>query len=163
MRRLALVLPAVLLLVAVLGPTAEAGGGSTPVSGTWTWTNTGATVMPLAGDGEVHNGTETSAWTGGFVGRSSDMYQLIQTSPSTGPYGPSYGTQTNLFTGKVEGHRGTMVMYLTFWSPAGDTRNYTGTWLILSGTGDLTGLSGSGTWEGVAVGATYTGTINWTR
>ena len=130
MRRFVVVLAPVLLLIAALGPTVEAGGGGTTVSGTWTWTNTGATVMDVAGGGQVHNGTETSLWTGGFAGRSTDMYQLIQTSPSASPFGPSYGTQTNVFTGKVGGHRGSMIMYVTFWSPAGDTRNYSGNWLI---------------------------------
>ena len=125
MRRF-VVVPAAVLFIAALGPTVEAGGGGTTVSGTWTWTNTGATVMDLAGGGQVHNGTETSLWTGGLAGRSTDMYQLIQTSPSASPFGPSYGTQTNVFTGKVGGHRGSMIMYVTFWSPAGDTRNYSG-------------------------------------
>jgi hypothetical protein len=147
-------------LIAALGPTAEARGGGSTVSGTWTWTNTGGTVLDLAGDGQVHNGTETSVWTGTFEGRSSDIYQMIQASPSTGPFGPGYGTQTNVFTGKVGGNRGTMIMYVTYWWPAGEARSYTGTWLILTGTGGLTGLSGGGTWEGGGGAATYTGTIS---
>jgi len=159
-RRFVVVLAAVLLLIAALGPTVEAGGGGSTASGTWTWTNTGDTSLNLEGGGQVSNGTETSEWTGTFAGRSSDMYQMIQTSPSTSPFGPGYGTQTNVFTGKVGGNRGTMIMYVTYWWDGGETRSYTGTWLILSGTGGLTGLTGSGTWAGAGGGATYEGTIS---
>jgi hypothetical protein len=156
---------AALILVLTIAPAAQAAtpGSATQVTGGWTWVNTGATFEPLPDGSLLISGTEEGTWSGSFRGSSTDVFQMTQTPPVDDPvhWGPGWGTLTASFHGKVGVKNGTMTMHITFWWAADDPI-YHGTWEILSGTGALKHVTGSGTWvSGVDASATYAGTVYW--
>ncbi len=55
------------------------------------------------------------------------------------------------FTGTVNDREGTLVLQLIGKKPADS--DWAGTWVILSGTGDLANAHGGGTWGGPGFGA----------
>ena len=55
----------------------------------------------------------------------------------------------------MDGKTGNLEMRINGWLPAGDPPNYEdyeGLWVITSGSGELAGLHGRGTWGGVEFG-----------
>jgi hypothetical protein len=171
MRR-SLVAFAALALILSLGPSTPpvtaSSDATLTASGTFTWGDVSATIVGLPDASTVSSGTETLTWTGTFKGRSADVYQMITTPPATEGVdccGAGYGTETAVLGGQVAGRSGKLIVYLTYyWQAAAGARMHHGTWTILSGTGALENLTGSGTWArspGGSSSATYTGRIAW--
>lgn len=175
MRR-AVAVSVALILVMTLASAASATrpGTAKNVSGTWAWvyTNRIFTLMPT-GD-MIVDGTDTGTWTGTFEGSSDEVFRATRTPPFGafvvgGTWGDVWGALTVTFTGRVDGKRGSMTMWVTYHRPANsqapaDGLGMSGTWTILSGTEALKNVSGNGTWVSAADGASsapYEGTITW--
>jgi hypothetical protein len=90
-------------------------------------------------------GSEASTWTGTFTGTSTDTFKVVMSGS-----GAMWATLSISFVGSVNGADGTLRMFATAWAPPDATM--TGTWVILGGTGGLSGVHGQGTW-------TYTGSV----
>jgi hypothetical protein len=167
MRRVvALVAALVLVMSLVPAVAAKQAGTTTPVSGTWTWVNTGAVWTDLPDGSQQVVGEEAGSWTGSFQGTSHDEFVMTFQPPlwtsDALPWGPAEGSLTASFDGLAGDKNGTMVMEMTI-VEAANTWVMTGSWTIASGTGALKHVSGSGSWycSGMAASATYWGSITW--
>jgi hypothetical protein len=167
MRRV-VALAAALILVMSLAPAvaAKPPGTTTPVSGIWTWVNTGLAVTDNPDGSQTIVGDEAGTWTGTFQGTSHDDFVMtfqppLYTSDEL-PWGSAQGTLTAHFSGWAGDKRGSMVMEMTI-IEAANSWVMTGSWTIVSGTGALKHVSGSGSWycDGTASRATYAGSITW--
>jgi hypothetical protein len=166
-RTLVLLACIAVVLAMALAPAASAArpGGATPVSGGWSWVNTGWNERTLPGGSHLATGDETGAWTGTFVGSSIDVFAMQLMPPfdyEHNLYGPGWGTLKASFTGTVAGRSGAMTMLFTIYEPANDPV-MVGSWVIVHGTGELACARGSGTWvsSGIDSSATYSGTVCW--
>ena len=158
----------VVLLAMALVPTAQAAprGCSTAVSGDWSWMTINYTVTPLPDGNQLFAGDENGTWTGTFKGTSYDVFAMTLTPPfgETDPnvYGAAWGSGTVIFTGRVNGRHGSLVLDIWITEPANDPV-MTGTWRIIFGTKALKHVSGHGTWvsSGVDSSAKYAGKLCW--
>jgi hypothetical protein len=119
--------------------------------GEWTY----GIVLPeptYVGCNTVYEPTEDSGtFTGTFQGDETEVGVLVGFCNGAWSF---KGFLT--FTGTVDGDRsGTLEMRIVGTSP--DMASWEGTWVILSGTGDLATLRGQGTWEGAPGVLTYDG------
>jgi len=118
----------------------------TSASGRWgytPWINFES--MRVAGGNtffEAYTETPPDEWTGTFVGTSEDVYNVA--IHSTGAW---YCNGVVSFEGKVNGVEGTLVIWFLGKKPD-MFADWSGKWVILSGTGDLANLRGQGTWWG---------------
>ena len=104
-----------------------------------------------AGDNLFLDAIDTATWTGDFEGTSTEEYVVVlyRTSGGLDILDPAFtfdqgfyrGTAT--FTGEVQGREGTLEILFEGRSP-GSLADWTGTWRILSGTGELANLHGTG-------------------
>jgi hypothetical protein len=125
-----------------------------PASGSWTYIVDLIEITKVAGGNTFKYGEETGTWTGTFVGTSFDFFELI-VHPS------GFVTCQGLidFTGTVNGESGTMIIKF-IGKKTGDPMLWSGTWVIISGTGGLANLHGRGTWEGPSFNLDYSGQIH---
>ena len=147
MRRLLVGLLVGALLLATAPAVLAKSGPPTPASGVWSWVNTGWTDGMTVGTCPAcimfATGSEASTWTGTFTGTSTDTFKVVMSGS-----GAMWATLSISFVGSVNGADGTLRMFATAWAPP--DANMTGTWVILGGTGGLSGATGHGSW-------TYTG------
>jgi len=86
--------------------------------------------------------TETGQWTGTFSGTSTEIGKVVQHSSGLVSFKGAVS-----FVGNVGDKSGTLEM-LAVGSKPDRGADWEGTWVIISGTGDLSTLRGQGTWRG---------------
>jgi len=124
----------------------------TTASGEWTYTPTPIDIRYADGNTFIH-GEEVSTWTGTFLGASYDVFTVIRHEKIWNVEGLID------FTGTVNGKSGTLVILFVgkLTPPPGE---WSGEWVILSGTGDLENLRGQGTWWGPPKDVDYSGKMH---
>ncbi len=148
-----LLITSAVILFALLIPTVLA-GEHIDVTGTWAWYATDISVRP-AGDNLHISATEHDTFTGTFTGSGEGPFKM-----TWHPNGFYAGSGKTVFTGSVDDHSGTCVI---MW--VGNTKNDMGywwfKWIIISGTGELANLHGSGyCWGPGPSGVTMYGKIH---
>ncbi len=107
--------------------------------------------------------TVNAVWVGDISGTStSDSRWVLHYLPTPGATGTNNLHGVNTVSATVDGKSGTLIILLTANRSPNDEAAE-GTWVILSGTGDLANLHGGGTTgpsETPGVSA-YTGKIHW--
>ncbi|MBN1811945.1 MAG: DUF3224 domain-containing protein [Anaerolineae bacterium] len=154
-----------LLLVWLVLPVAVHAGPPTDVEGDFVYVPA-VVSLRQAGDNLFLEATDTATWTGAFVGTSTEEYVVVLHG-ATGVFGtPDFGFEkanykgTVTFTGEVEGKTGTVEILFVGKSP-GDLADWTGTWRIISGTGELANLHGTGVfWNNAIMDIHYEGQIH---
>jgi len=154
-----------LLLVWLALPVAVHAGPPTDVEGDFIYTST-ILSMRQEGNNLLLEAIDTATWTGAFVGTSTEEYKVVLHGV-TGVFGtPDFrfekanykGTVT--FTGEVQGRSGT-VEILFVGQAEERLANWTGTWRIMSGTGELASLHGTGVfWNNAPRDIHYEGQIH---
>ena len=139
-----------LLLVWLVLPLAVHAGPPVDVAGDFSYVPA-IVSLKQAGDNLFLDATDTATWTGAFEGTSTKEYVAVLhgTSGGLNILDPAFtfehasykGTVT--FTGEVQGREGTLEIRFVGKS-LGDLADWTGTWRILSGTGELASLHGTG-------------------
>ena len=125
-----------------------------PASGEWTYVVTYIEDIKTANGKTFRYGEEIGTWTGTFTGTSFDYFEVI-----IHPKGFVTCQGRIAFTGTVSGKSGTME--ILFVGKKDLTVNlWSGKWVILDGTGELTGIHGKGTWEGPSYNLDYIGCIH---
>ncbi len=124
------------------------------VSGIWAWGATDFSFRYANGNTFV-SATEHDTFTGTFDGTGEGPFTM-----TIHPKGHITGSGRTVFTGTVDGHSGSCVI---MW--VGNTKNDLGywgfKWIIISGTGGLANLRGSGyCWGPGPSGVTMTGKIH---
>jgi hypothetical protein len=152
-----------LLLVCIVLPVAAHAGSQEDVDGYFTYVPLGCEVEMWAGDNYILRGcTDVGDYfLGDFLGTSTEVYDFVMHGASA-PYvyekGFYKGTVT--FTGTVKEERtGTMEILFVGKSP-GDVMVWSGTWRIISGTGELANIHGNGVWGSSELGVHYQGKIH---
>lgn len=169
MRRLLAVLGAVMLA----GSLASSGVAAEPLgqpdmfvgaSGDWTYVPVPAGfTIRTAGNTTFIEGTEVSTFTGTFEGTSSDAFVVVCHQKGSEAV-TNFVKGTIAFTGTVDGRAGELTMGFrgkqesTTCDPSGAI--WSGTWVVIGGSGDLTDLHGHGTWTGPSFDLDYTGQIH---
>ena len=162
MKRL-LLIPLVLCAL-MLGVTTALAGPPEQASGDWTYVpDLDGLTFRTAGNTTFVHGTEVSTFTGTFVGTSDDEFVVVchQKGPESFK---NFGKITINFTGEVDGRVGGLTMKITgkqdstTCDPSGAI--WSGKWVIVGGTGELTDLHGNGTWTGPSFDLDYTGKIH---
>jgi len=133
----------VILMIALLAvfPVPVSAGPSENVSGLWQY-------QPFLegirfADGNTFMETfENGKWSGTFSGTSTEDGKVVLHSSGAWSFRGIIS-----FVGEVEGRSGTLTMIAIGTTPD-DFTDWTGTWVILSGTGELANLHGQGTWWG---------------
>ena len=97
-------------------------------------------VERLADGNAFYNGPAYATWTGTFDGASTEDYVVVYHSS-----GFQWYMGEVMFVGTVDGITGTLVIKMQGRKVGED---WSGTWVIISGTGGLTNLHGQGTWSG---------------
>ena len=153
------------LLVCMVLPVAVYAGPPVDVAGDFVYI---PAIVDLrqAGDNLFIDATDTSTWTGAFEGTSTEEYVAVLHG-STGVFGtPDFAFKegfykgTVTFTGEVQGRTGTLEILFVGKCP-GDLADWTGTWRILSGTGELANLHGTGVfWNNAIMDIHYEGQIH---
>jgi len=112
-------------------------------------------ITKVAGGNTFMRVQEKGTWTGTFEGRARARFEVI-----VHPAGfVTLQGQIN-FEGTVDGKEGTLVIKFVG-KKTGEPLLWHGTWVILSGTGDLAYLHGQGTWGGLGSGyLDYSGKIH---
>ena len=151
-----LVLCFITLLSALLIPLIHA-TRAIQVSGEWTYTPRPIS-MRWANSNQIVDGEEDSLWTGAFDGISYDTFTVVKHDALPDPNSPRFvnGIGVINFEGTVEGKMGTLVIKFV----GKKTGEWYGTWVILSGTGELENLRGQGTWYGPSRDLDYEGKIH---
>jgi hypothetical protein len=154
-----LVLCCITLLSALLIPVIHA-TKATPASGTWVYTPSPISTR-WAGSNFIVDGQEDSIWTGTFDGTSYDKFTVVKHDAYPDPNFPRFVNVIGVinFEGKVGDNEGTLVIKFVG-KLTGDPLLWHGTWVILSGTGDLENLRGRGTWYGPSRNLVYDGYIH---
>ncbi len=144
---------ALLLLVCMVLPMTAYAGQKVEVHGDFTYTPLGCEKEWWANDNQFLRGcSDEGTWyqdpetwkPGDFLGTSDEVYSvtlLSVTDPFEYEYGLYKGRVT--FKGEVAGKEGTLEMLFVGKSP-GNIAEWSGTWRIISGTGDLADLHGNG-------------------
>lgn len=156
-----------LLLVCMLLPMAAYAGPPQFVQGDFTYVPLGCEVEKWANGNQFLLGCsdEGDWYQGDFDGESTEEYKVVLHG-SDGGWPPLFesgfykGTVT--FTGTVAERTGTVVMLFVGTSPGGEggIDNWSGTWRIISGTGDLANLHGQGVfWNNGTLDIHYEGRI----
>ncbi len=126
-------------------------GCSTPTAideraeGVWTYLPTGQPIVDVVGPYTFMTISDASDLTGTFIGSADDFGEVVIHSS-----GPMYYKGIVPFeSATVNGKTGGLVLsvYGTKPNPSADAK-WNGKWVIESGTGELAGLNGQGTWEG---------------
>ncbi|HUT21075.1 MAG TPA: DUF3224 domain-containing protein [Anaerolineae bacterium] len=109
---------------------------------------------------------DTATWTGAFVGESTEEYVAVLHG-ATGVFGTDdfafekgFYKGTVTFEGEVDRRAGTLEILFVGSCP-GDLADWTGTWRIISGTGALAHLHGTGVfWNNGPMDIHYEGRIH---
>jgi hypothetical protein len=159
------VLVALLLVLLVLPAVVHAGPPS-DVEGDFVYV---PTVLSLrqAGDNLFMEAMATATWTGAFAGTSTEDEYVVVLHGTTGVFGtPDFAFEKGFYwdivtlTGEVQGRAGTIDILFVGKSP-GDLADWTGTWRIISGTGELANLHGNGVfWNNAPMDIHYEGQIH---
>ena len=116
----------------------------TTASGIWTYTPTIILPSVRFADGNMFfEATSEDVWTGTFEGHSHCVERVV-IHPSGSWNAEGLCTFESC---TVTGESGTLVIHFVGTKP-GPTADWSGRWVILSGTGDLANLHGQGTWWG---------------
>jgi hypothetical protein len=153
----ALLMCSVALLSALLLPVVHASKPIT-VSGEWTYVPNMLSSRWANGN-QICEGEEDGTWTGDFNGESYDTFTVIKHDADPGP--PSFVNVIGIinFHGSVNGNEGTLVIKFVG-KKTGEPLVWYGTWVIISGTGELANLHGRGTWWGPSTDLDYEGKIH---
>jgi len=92
--------------------------------------------------------TEYETWQGDFDGTAVSFFRVVWFNF---PEGPLNVWLRSDFEGTVMGRKGTLVIQLVGWRYLPE--DWSGQWVIISGTGELANLHGQGTWGGPGFGA----------
>jgi hypothetical protein len=153
------------LLVCLVLPMAVHAGPPVDVAGDFVYIPA-IVGLKQAGDNLFLDATDTATWTGAFEGDSAEEYVVVLHG-STGVFGtPDFAFKeafykgTVTFTGEVQERAGTLEILFVGKAP-GDLADWTGTWRILSGTGELATLRGTGVfWNNAPMDIHYEGQIH---
>jgi hypothetical protein len=149
-----------LLLACMMMPMAVYAGPPVDVAGDFTYAPTGCDEERWANDIQfVSSCHDTGDWpSGDFVGISEEVYSVAFHGAAEGGFMNGYdyafykGNVT--FTGTVDGKTGTLELLFIGTSP-GALDDWSGTWRILSGTGELANLHGKGVFWATGLGAVH--------
>ena len=146
MRKLLVLLSMFVLLVALMPVAPAAASFPTNVSGMMHYTpyltNPDEAPKTTPGGNTFFDTYEDSWWEGSFKGTSYDECVVIIHRSGRWTY-----RATGYFEGSVNGKKGKLTMRLTGSRPDGES-DWSGHWVILSGSGGLKNLRGQGTFEG---------------
>ncbi|HLN44503.1 MAG TPA: DUF3224 domain-containing protein [Candidatus Sulfotelmatobacter sp.] len=129
---------------------------------TQTWTILSGTRAGES-DNVILDVVVNAIWVGDIAGTStSDSRWILHYLPTPGAVGTNNLRGVNTVSATVNGKSGTLIILLTA-SRSPDDVEADGTWVILSGTGDLANLHGQGTAgpSGTPGVTAYTGQIHW--
>jgi hypothetical protein len=112
------------------------------------------------GDTEYIYATDTATWTGDFEGTSAEKYMaVLEGSQGNFVYEKGHYVGRVTFTGTVVGREGTLQILFRGTSP-GNIADWTGTWRIIRGTGELAGVHGQGVfWSNAMADIHYEGHV----
>ena len=153
----ALIICVVAVLTTLLIPVVRATPPE-PVSGEWTYIP--SIISERWANGNLfREGEEDSEWTGDFFGESYDTFTVILHDAD--PMPPTFVNVIGVinFVGSVGDKEGTLVIKF-IGKKTGDPLEWYGTWVILSGSGELENLRGRGTWWGPSMDLDYAGKIH---
>jgi len=144
-------------MVALLSTLSTAVHATPPTTAEGRWYYTPYPSPPRWADGnQFIYGYEYSTWTGTFDGTSYDVFTVV-----VHPSGFRYVEGLIDFDGTVMGKSGSMVIrFVGKGTGTPPTVEWSGQWVILSGTGELASLCGQGTWWGPAKAVYYSGKIH---
>lgn len=132
----------------------------TPASGDWTYVPFDVEIVKVAGQNTFIEGKDTGTWTGTFTGTSTEEFILVNHAKA----GFNYYSGVIEFTGTVQGQSGTMVIRTNGKQDPGTVVPgpglWEGSWVIVSGTGDLVNVHGQGTFTGPSLDLDYSGQIH---
>ena len=114
----------------------------TTVSGTFDYTFEITSERWINGH-YIFEATEWETWEGDFQGTAISFFTVVWFNY---PDGPLFVWLRGTFTGTVLGKAGTMTFRLVGWRPLPD--DWSGLWVITSGTDELANLRGQGIWGG---------------
>jgi hypothetical protein len=137
----------VVLAIALLGfPRFASAEAPHLVSADFTYVpNCPAEDMKWANDNLFIYCTDEGEWKGDFVGTSFEDYvAVLHGFEGFFIYKTGFYRGNATFRGVVEGREGTLEI-LFIGKSLGDINDWTGTWRIISGTGELENLNGTGT------------------
>jgi hypothetical protein len=102
--------------------------------------------MKLAGGNMFLDATDVGTWAGDFTGTSYEEYTaVLHGFEGFFIYEKGFYKGTATFTGDVKGKEGTLdILFIGKSSGSPFMDDWTGTWRILSGTGELENLHGTG-------------------
>jgi hypothetical protein len=149
-----------LMLVSLVLPMAAYAEPPVDVQGDFTYAPTGCDEERWAHDTQfVSSCHDTGDWPqGAFVGDSEEVYSVAFHGAAEGGfmYGYEYAFYRGhvTFTGTVAGKTGSLEFLFIGTSP-GELDDWNGTWRILSGTGELANLHGSGAFWATGLGAVH--------
>jgi len=151
MKKKLFVLLAVIMVLSIVSMPAFATPPDNTVEGRWCYGYLEYGETKFAGGNQFFDLDTTDGWTGTFDGLgSSDGRVRVHPSGYTLLKSDAFLNEVT-----VAGKTGNLEMRINGWLPAGDPPNYEdyeGLWVITSGTGELAGLHGRGTWGGVEFG-----------
>jgi hypothetical protein len=149
MKKKLFVLLAVIMVLSIVSMPAFATPPDNTVEGRWCYGYIEEGEHKIAGSNEFFDLDSTDGWTGTFNGLgSSDGRVRVHPSGYT-----LLKSDVTLHAVTVDDKTGTLEMRINGWLPAGGAySDYEGLWVITSGTGELAGLHGQGTWGGVEFG-----------
>ena len=148
MKKKLFVLLAVIMVLSMLSIPALAGPPDNSVEGRWCYGDLVEGEHKISGRNEFYDLDDSGAWLGTFEGFSSDDGR-VQVHPSGFIL---LKTTSSLEPVEVGGKTGGLEMRVNGWLPVGAALSeYEGLWVITSGTGELAGLRGQGTWGGVEI------------
>lgn len=130
----------VIFLLMVLVVPAQAGPPEN-ASGTW-WYFPIIDDVRVAGCNTFIDSFEIGEWTGSFAGDSTELGKVV--AYCNGHL--SFNATVTFVEVTIAGKQGGLVMSVAGTLPVGS--EWTGSWVILSGTGELENLRGQGAWWG---------------
>jgi hypothetical protein len=153
----------VLLTIGLVLPMAAHAGPPVDVEGDFYYFPTGCEEERWANDNQfLLNCADTGEWyQGDFSGTSTEEYDVVLHG-SQGDFVYEYANYkgTVTFTGTVAGKTGTLELKMVGTSK-GDVANWSGTWRIIGGTGELANLRGNGVhWSNGLMDVHYEGQIH---
>ena len=114
----------------------------TNASGIWKYMPTELTFIKESGGNQFFDLTEAGIWTGTFKGTSVDYGPVVMHRSGATSFKGIVD-----FDGEVDGKTGTLMIKVNGRKP-NPTADWKGSWVILSGSGELSNLHGQGKWWG---------------
>ncbi len=128
-----------LMLILACTPTAE----YEDAEGAWSYLPAGPPIVNVVGPHTFMTISDAGDWTGTFTGSADDFGEAVIHSS-----GPWYYKGTVPFESvTVNGKTGRLMISVEGYRPNADDE-WEGTWVIISGTGELASLQGQGNWDG---------------